>query len=292
MPELPEVETIKRGLQEKVVGKKISQILIWREKSFKGDKLRVVGKKITEIKRQAKVLIIKLEDQLNLLIHLKMTGQVIFSDKVEPENLEPNSKKPDENIYSVSDLPNKYTRVVIVFDDQSVVFFNDLRVFGWVKVVEDKDLEKELKNFSGLEPFDKEFSTEYLKKVLESTTRPVKVAIMDQEKIAGVGNIYACEALYCARIDPRKEAKKVAKNPEKVEKLKECISRVLKKGINNRGTTDFDEAFRDLEGNPGGMQMHLKVYNREDKPCPECSGKVKKIKIAGRGTYFCPKCQK
>lgn len=291
MPELPEVETLTRQLSQKIIGKKIIKVKVLRETSFKGEKTKIINQKITNVRRQAKVIIIDLSNQLHLLVHLKMTGQLIYRRKLEESK--PYNHKPKNNVYDVDRLPNKYSRVILKFDDGTSVLFNNLRAFGWIKVVKTKELEKELKNFSGVDPLSNDFTADYLKKIASQTRRAIKLLLMDQKKIAGIGNIYANEALFCARIHPKQPAKQVVKkNPEKLDKLHACIIKILKKALKYKGTTDKDEAFRTASGERGKMQSHLKVYGKDGEKCPQCSRKIKKIKLSGRGTYFCPQCQK
>lgn len=289
MPELPEVETINRQLSQKIVGKKIKEINVLRKKNFKGNKVKVIGKKITGVRRQAKIVIIDLNSQFHLIVHLKMTGQLIFRQKIETEP--PFVHKPKGNPYNVDLLPNKYTRVIIKFDDNSYLLFNNLRAFGWIKVVTDEILKKELENFSGVNPLSKKFTVDYLKEITKQTNRSIKLLIMDQSKIGGIGNIYASEALFCARIHPKTESKKIAQYSEKLNKLHNCIIKVLKEALKYKGSTANDDAFRDTSGKRGKMQHRLKVYGKEGEKCPHCKGKIKRIKISGRSTFFCPSCQ-
>jgi formamidopyrimidine-DNA glycosylase len=288
MPELPEVETVKRGLEKHLLGKTIKTVEVKREKNFKGNPNRIIGKKIRGFDRRGKYLFIKLDNgNLYLVVHLKMTGQLLIESQLVREDT--------DSAYDAVVLPNKYTRVVIEFADGEKLYFNCLRAFGWVKVVEKKDSEElgeALGKEFGPEPFSQQFSAEYLNNKLTQTRRAIKTAIMDQSYLAGVGNIYASEALFCAGIDPRRPAKKVVEeDPDKIEKLYLCIKKVLKKGIKYSGSTGADGAFRDYRGEKGEMQKHLKVYDQEGERCPECEGKIKKIKVGGRGTYFCPQCQ-
>ncbi|MBU0619231.1 DNA-formamidopyrimidine glycosylase [Patescibacteria group bacterium] len=273
MPELPEVETIRRGLAKKIVGKTIAGIEVRRTKSWQGNKQLVIGKKIIDVKRRAKILLIQLHGgEAELMIHLKMTGQLI---------------------YNMEQLPHKYTRAIIQFSDGAVLFFNDLRLFGWIKVVKIEDLAEELKIFSGVEPLSKKFTASYLIQVLGATKRAIKLVLMDQKKIAGIGNIYANEALFCARIDPRQPAKNIVINqPKKLVKLHFCIVKILRQAIKYRGTTSSDEAFRDVGGKRGQMQKHLLVYGKKGEACSNCGGIIKWVKLGGRGTFFCPDCQK
>jgi formamidopyrimidine-DNA glycosylase len=288
MPELPEVETLTQQLNQKIANKEIAKVKVLREKNFKGNKNKAIGQKIKKVRRQAKVIIIDLTNQLHLLVHLKMTGQLIYREKLEEEK--PYDHKPENNVYDVDRLPNKYTRVIIKFKGNTYLLFNNLRAFGWVKLVKNSQLKKELKNFSGVNPLTKEFTTKYLKKICSQTSRAIKLLLMDQKKIAGIGNIYANEALFCARIHPKQSADQITQ--QKLEKLHECIIKILKKAIKYKGTTDKDEAFRTAEGERGGMQNYLMIYGKEGEDCPQCNGKIKKIKVSGRGTYFCPNCQK
>jgi formamidopyrimidine-DNA glycosylase len=288
MPELPEVETLRRQLEKAIVAKTINKVEVLRAKSFKGDPKAFIGKKIEKIERVAKILIIKIFNfQFSifnyLLIHLKLTGQLIYQDK--DKRVFGGHPTPDW----VGKLPSKHTRVVIDFTDGSKLFFNDMRVFGWLKVVEsEKELEKELVGFKGLEPLTKEFTEENFAKKLQRTSRPIKLALMDQALIAGVGNIYCNDALWEAKISPIKPAKKLGSS--EIKKLKESLEKVLNLGIKYGGASE--NTYRQLSGFGGKYQEHFLVYQRQGKPCLRCKTPIKKIQLGGRGTYFCPKCQK
>ncbi len=290
MPELPEVETINRQLNLKIVGKTIAGVDILRQKNFIGNKSKVIGKKIIAVGRQAKIIIISLETKIHLLVHLKMTGQLIYRQQLNTDK--PYDHKPSGNIYDVNVLPNKYTRVIIEFKDNSFLLFNNLRAFGWIKVVADNQLEKELANFSGVNPLSDNFTTNYLQKITSQTNKSIKLLLMDQKKIAGIGNIYASETLFCAKTHPQTKSKKISQLPEKIKKLHQCIIKVLQKALKYKGSTANDDAFRDTSGNRGKMQNRLKVYGREGENCLKCGGKIKRIKISGRSSFFCPSCQK
>lgn len=261
MPELPEVETIKRGLEKKIVGLKIKSVKVLSAKNFIGDPQNIIGQKITAVDRRAKIIILKLEINF-LLIHLKMTGQLLLN------------KHPD-----------KYTRVIIEFNNQDKLYFNDLRKFGWMKVV--KDL-KSLK--FGPEPLTKNFTQKYFKNLLGKSKKSIKLILMDQEKISGVGNIYANEALFLAGIDPARKASDL--QDKEINSLYLSLKKVLQQGILFGGTSAKDESYRNLSGEKGQMQKHLRVYEKEGQQCFRCQGKIKKIKLGGRGTYYCPACQK
>lgn len=247
MPELPEVETIRRQLDKVLPGQKI------------------IGKKIIAVKRKAKMLWIDLEGDLNLLIHLKMTGQLIFNGQ-----------------------PGKHTRAVFELSKGRLIF-NDLRKFGWIREVTNEQLKK---HFAGLPPdvVDKEFTQKYLEKVLKSSGRAIKLVLLDQQKMGGVGNIYANEALYCAVIDPGKQAKKI--KSREVRFLHKCLRQVINKGIKYGGSTASDENYVNAFGERGKYQTKFLVYEQQGKKCKRCGGVIKKIKLGGRGTYFCSGCQK
>ena len=256
MPELPEVETICRQLNKVLAGQRI--------KSLRGVSLQVEGKKILGVKRKAKMIIIELSKGESLLIHLKMTGQLIYNGK-----------------------ENKYTRAIFELD-KGKLYFNDLRRFGWIKLVTNKELKQQLVKLPP-DVVDKEFSEKYLEKVLKSSRRAIKLVLMDQSKMGGVGNIYANEILFCAGIDPRTPANTVGLQ---VRNLQGCIKKVINQGIKYGGSTASDENFVNARGEPGRFQNYLKVYEQEGKKCPRCKQKIIKVKLGGRGTYYCPGCQK
>lgn len=292
MPELPEVETITRQLKEKIVGLTIHDVEVKKERLFKGDPRDLIGAKVQGVKRRAKNIIIDLEEPTDtsgvsvgkhLLIHLKMTGQLIYSDKngrfggghpVPPFNTE---------------VPNKYTYIIFSFSDGSHLYYNDLRQFGWIKIISDKELEKEFEKF-GPEPLGKNFTAEVLKRNLQKYPRKkIKPTLMEQSVLAGLGNIYAAEVCFDAEILPTRV---IATLTDKdYNNLYKAIKKVLTLAIKYKGTSS--ENYVTLEGKQGTYRDHLWVYGREGLDCPKgCEGKVKKIKLGGRGTYFCPSCQK
>lgn len=270
MPELPEVETIKRQLGQGLVGQRMKAIKILSPKNFVGQARKVIGKKVVAIERRAKVIIIKLEKNYCLLIHLKLTGQLIYS--------------------SVNQLPDNFTRVIITFDSGQL-FFNDLRKFGWVKVMENcrEKSVKEFENF-GPEALGRDFSLTYFQQILSKSRRAIKLVLLDQKKLAGVGNIYANEALFMARIDPRRSANGLS--DLEVKKLRLATRDVLVQAVKKGGTTANDDAYRQADGRRGGFQEYLQVYGKPGQPCPRCSGQIERIKLGGRGTFFCSRCQK
>ncbi len=290
MPELPEVETIKRGLSDKIVGQKITDIEILWHKSFIGKKEDVIGADVADIVRRAKVIQIKLSNNLNLLFHLKMTGQIIHEHKVknDGEIIDFAGGHPSHDWHAK--LPNSNTRIIFTFDDGSKLFFNDMRKFGWCKVLTNEEINAIYKKDYGLEPLDENFTVEYLlEKAKRIPNRNIKQFLMDQTIAAGMGNIYTDETLFDAKISPLRKIKDI-----KISEWKNLISsmqKVLTLGIKYGGTTDSD--YVNIDGKKGGMQDYLKVYHRHNQFCPNsCGGKITQIRIGGRGTHWCPNCQK
>jgi formamidopyrimidine-DNA glycosylase len=284
MPELPEVETISNQLNKTIKGKIIANIQILRSKSFQGDPKLILGKKVTRVFRHAKVINVAFQNEFPLtLIHLKMTGQLIYKD----DNQRFVGGHPTQDW--VNQLPGKHTRVIFTFKDHAKLFFNDLRVFGWVKVISNSlDLKKELKSFTGVEPLSSKFTLNKLKEIIDKINRPIKLLILDQQKIAGLGNIYANDALFGARIDPTRPAKSLS-SPE-IKALHQSIIKILKIAVKLGGTSQRD--YRQINGSMGNYQDHFLVYKKEGEPCPICGSTIVKIKLGGRGTYYCPQCQK
>jgi len=280
MPELPEVETLRLQLSNLIIGQTIKNIKILKNKSFIGNPALVIGAKLKNIRRFAKILILDLSNDFSLAIHLKLSGQLIYRGSKEPKKLEVS----DPLLYA---LPNKHTRVIISFFSGDNLYFNDLRIFGWIKVVQTPKV-KDVIEHLGPEPF-KDLTIEKFEEILSSSRKPVKLVLMDQEKIAGVGNIYANEALFLARVHPETPANKIAKKTKELLYLK--LLKSLKDGIRWGGASENN--FRDAYGRKGKLQEHFLVYGKEGEDCPnKCGEKIKRISLAGRGTFFCPHCQK
>jgi formamidopyrimidine-DNA glycosylase len=289
MPELPEVETIRRDLSEKIVGVKIVSVELKDKKlgEVKNFAKVLVGNKISSVERIGKLLILKISAEKYLLIHLKMTGQLVFEDKEEliagghpfaaGSVLEEVGGK----------LPNKHTRFILTFAGDRKLFFNDMRRFGYVKLVEKNEL-AEIKKKYGIEPLQINFTLVALKKVLAGRKVPVKSVLMDQRKVSGIGNIYASEILFAARVKPARLANSLT--VQEITKIFQASKAILKNAIKHRGTTFSD--YVDTNGKKGGFSRLLKVYEREGESCFGCQGVIKNMKIAGRSTYFCEKCQK
>lgn len=287
MPELPEVETIKLGLQKRIVGLNLTKIQINSPKSFIGNSNLAQGKKVLKVWRRAKILGIDLDNNKTLLFHLKMSGQLVWkreSGKGKRERFIGGHPTPD----MVGEMPNPHTRVIFSFSGGSHLYFNDQRKFGWVKVVEGDLVEQGYLKDLGPEPLEKEFTWQILKQnLLRHKSMPIKVAIMDQSVVSGVGNIYANEACFDAKIDPRIKVSTLT--DKQFESLYQGVVKSLKDGIKHGGSSRAH--FVDPEGRKGYFLDYAKVYWKDKKPCPICKTEIKKIQLGGRGTYFCPSCQ-
>lgn len=272
MPELPEVETIRLELDQLITGKKILNITTDSPKqvqpSLEMVKKAVIGTTIKKINRRAKIIQIFLSNGKILIVHLKLTGRLLVRRN--------------------KDLKDDWQHVVFSLSDAVELRFADSRKFGWIRLLKDqKELDKVLIGF-GPEPLD-DLTLEKFQKILAASARPIKIVLMDQEKISGVGNIYASEALFLAKIDPSRPAKKLSN--EEVKKLYEAVEKVLRLGLKYRGASD--QYYVDARGQKGSYQEHFLVYGRTGKDCPNtCGGKIKRIALGGRGTFFCPSCQK
>lgn len=282
MPELPEVETIVRELDKVLPGKKIVKVEVFRQKSFVGDEKELVGKVIDDVERKSKMTVISFRDfAKKLVIHLKMTGQLIYLSG--NRRVVGGHPTPDW----VAELPSKSTRVIINFSDGGKLFFNDLRVFGWLKLMAKSDYEALIEKLPP-DVTEKKFSLDYFRKSLEKSGRSVKLVLMDQEKFGGVGNIYANDALYLARIDPRRKARDITF--EEASKLYRAVKKVIGLGIRYGGASV--DKYVDAAGLGGEYQEHFLVYRREGQKCRRDGRVIKKLRLGGRGTYYCPGCQK
>jgi len=288
MPELPEVETIRRQLNSFLVGKKIKAVEIFLPKIIKAPQPEfeeaVIGSKIKNVRRRAKILILELSSGHSILIHLKLTGQLIFQESARPRQAEGEAGgiKNRESW--------KYTHLIFNFFNGSRLLFNDLRQFGYVKLVKTEKLTEFLakENF-GPEPLAKSFTFKVFQDILSCKPRArVKQFLMDQKNLAGIGNIYSDEILFFAGVHP---LRRVGTLKEKeIKKIFEGLKKILQKAIRHRGTSA--DTYFDAFGQEGKFLKELKVYGREGKNCVKCEGKIKRIKIGGRSAHFCPRCQK
>ncbi|MEI6494853.1 MAG: DNA-formamidopyrimidine glycosylase, partial [bacterium] len=238
---------------------------------------RLIGQKIKSVERRAKMLIVDLVGPDSLVFHLKMTGQVIFLPKKGKAIM---GGHPED--------PQKYTRIIFTFTDSDKLLFNDLRKFGWARLVDDKQI-KTMTDKVGVEPLSKDFTVKVLSEFFQRyPNRTVKQILMDQALIAGIGNIYADESCFLAKILPTRKANKVKLT--KITLLHKSIISVLKLSISKKGTSSKNYVRSD--GSRGGFVPHLNVYGRAGLSCKVCDTPIQKIRHMQRGTHFCPHCQK
>lgn len=288
MPELPEIESIRMYLRDHLVGKTLQKVEILEHKMFVGDPHLIIHSEVTDILRSGKILILQFQANNNgelkhskqfLSIHLKLSGQILYAlNKDEPvfKNLIP---RADTN-----KMPGKTTRIILHFSNNSALYFNDMRKFGWMKVGEKPEMIK------GIDVLSEEFTFEYFQQVISKTTRSIKVVLMDQDKIGGVGNIYANDALYMAKIHPAKKANELTHDEAKV--LYRAVLNTIREGIHYKGSSAKDELYVLPDGTKGTYQNHFKAYQMHGTPCKNCGTIMERMKLGGRGTFFCPKCQK
>jgi len=303
MPELPEVETIRRDLSAYLLDQTIKTVTIFSPKTVSPSAgflvKNLVGRRIKQIQRRGKLLIFYLSPAKTttsdyLLIHLKMTGQLIYLNrrtKVAGGHSLNSRSKISGNSFAASvggELPNKHTRVLISFRTGGRLFFNDLRKFGYVKLVSATELARLLAANYGPEPLTAAFSLPFFQGLLKHKTTKIKALLLNQKLIAGLGNIYADEVCWCAKVLPWRKVSSLKEAD--VKKLFTCIQNVIKVAVKNRGTT-FNN-FLDDDGKKGGHYQFLKVYERDGEKCKRCKTIIKKTRHAGRGTHYCPGCQK
>jgi len=288
MPELPEVETVRIGLSAFLPGKTVKAVEHDWPKSFPNTSADVekflIGAKIVLVKRRAKVLIIELSTKYSLVIHLKMTGQLVYRGEHERFG----AGHPNDSL--VHDLPDKTTHVQLEFTDASHLFFNDQRKFGWVRLLPTAEVPY-LDFFVkvGPEPLAKDFTdTEFIHRLMRRKKSGIKAVLLDQTVVAGIGNIYADESLWGAKIHPETKVQDV---PEKqLKTLFTELQAVLRLAIEKGGSTDRN--YVNAEGKKGSYMSFARVFRREGKPCPRCGTTIIKTRVAGRGTHICPHCQK
>jgi formamidopyrimidine-DNA glycosylase len=311
MPELPEVEALRRGLEKRVVGSKILKVQILHEKIVSGkgtarkiDEQKTVefaknlkNKKIVDIKRRAKNLIFVFETGEIMLVHLKMTGQLVFVPKASVSNVNPGvvvvGGHPIEE--SENKLPHKHTHIIFTLTN-GTLYYNDVRKFGYVLYYPDeKTLEKE-KHFDkmGVEPFDTKFTLKYFIDHLAGKSTPIKKLLLDQHIVVGCGNIYCDEILWASSVLPTRQAKSLTH--KEVGALYTNILKILDKAIESGGSSVANYLLAD--GKRGNYSDHHQAYNRQGSRCQyktgnrQCTGIIKKTNFAGRGTHFCPLHQK
>jgi formamidopyrimidine-DNA glycosylase len=287
MPELPEVETVRIGLQSFLPGKRVAAVRHDWPKGFPNAPADVeqflIGAHVTAVKRRAKVLLIDLDTAYTLVIHLKMTGQLVYQGDHERFG----AGHPNDSL--VHDLPDTSTRVTFDFVDGSKLFFNDQRKFGWVRLLPTPEV-MNLDFFQkvGPEPLADTFTPgDFATRLLRRKNSGIKAVLLDQTVIAGVGNIYADESLWGAKIHP--ETKVSALTPIQLHELYRSLRAVLQLAIEKGGSTDRN--YVNAEGKRGSYLSFANVFRREGEPCPRCGTTIIKLRVAGRGTHICPHCQ-
>lgn len=286
MPELPEVETVARDLHKHLSGQTISSVTSLGKNHnvlktpLQTLRKQLVGQKIQRVFRRAKMAVIE-TSQHAIVIHLKMTGQLIY---VRQKPLVAGGHPITSTGVTV---PNKFTRVVISFKNGGTLYFNDLRKFGWLKLLTAVEY-KALHEATGLEPLSKAFTLDFFKKMIKDRRAPIKAILLDQKKLVGLGNIYVDEVLFKSRVRPHRLASSLTA-PE-IKKIYEAIPVILKHAIKQRGTTFSN--FLDPKGLKGNFMNFLQVYGRGKKNCLVCGRPLEKTRVAGRGTHWCSHCQK
>ena len=297
MPELPEVETVRIGLARLLPNRRIVAVRHDWPKSFPNAendvKAFLIGASVQHVKRRAKVLLIELNTNYTLVIHLKMTGQLVFTPSKNQDRRTKSEDRfgaghPNESL--IGELPDKSTRVIISFSDGSQLFFNDQRKFGWVRLIptpEVMNLDFFLK--VGPEPLADDFTWQAFRdRLLRRKNTNIKAALLDQTVVAGVGNIYADESLWGAKIHPLTLVRDL--KPAQYRTLYEELVFVLKLAIEKGGSTDRN--YVSAEGKRGSYMSFARVFRREGQACPRCGTIIIKTRVAGRGTHLCPHCQK
>ncbi len=287
MPELPEVETVRRGLAGLIIGKTVSAETHDTEKGFPNApsdvKKFLIGAEITDIRRRAKVLLIDLSTSYSLMIHLKMTGQLVYEDPQTRFG----AGHPNDSL--VGTLPDKSTRVSLTFTDGAKLYFNDQRKFGWMRLL--PTIEIPNINFMqkvGPEPLEADFTAKaFAERFTRRAKSPIKAALLDQTVVAGIGNIYADEALWGARIHPKMLVKDLtqADFTNIYREVRAVMTLAIEKGGSSNST------YVNAEGKKGSYMDFARVFRRDGLACPRCGTTIEKLRVAGRGTHICPVCQ-
>lgn len=286
MPELPEVETVRRGLSALVIGKKITKVENDTPKSFpnatKDVEAFLIGATITDIRRRAKVLLIDLSNDYCLVIHLKMTGQLVYVGSTRF-----GAGHPSDSL--VGELPDRSTRVTFTFSDDTKLFFNDQRKFGWVRLMPKVEVPNiDFMQRVGPGPLEADFSLEDFKaRFTRRAKTSIKAAILDQSVVAGVGNIYADESLWGAKVHPARLVSSL--NDTEWHDLYTELRTVMNLAIEKGGSSNH--TYVNAEGKKGSYMNFARVFRREGLACPRCGETIIKLRVAGRGTHICPREQ-
>jgi formamidopyrimidine-DNA glycosylase len=289
MPELPEVETVRIGLQALLPGRQVAAVDFDWPKGFPNPPADVsaflVGAKVVVVARRAKVLLIELSSKYSLVIHLKMTGQLVFRGSGTERF---GAGHPNDSL--VGELPDKSTRVTLSFTDGSQLFFNDQRKFGWIRLLPTAEVPNiDFFKKVGPEPLADDFTWQVLRDRMQRRGKStVKAVLLDQTVVAGIGNIYADESLWGAKIHPT-TAVNTLSDPQ-FKRLYTELTSVLRVAIEKGGSTDKN--YVNAEGKKGSYLSFARVFRREGHACPRCGTTIIKTRVAGRGTHLCPYCQK
>lgn len=301
MPELPEVENVKTGLAPELEGSVITDTDVWHAKSMPATARRigahVRNARIEQLWRRGKVMGVDLSSGYSLLIHLKMTGQLVLeapADEQQAAGSRQQAKRerlggghPTKSM--AAKLPDSSTRVIFTFEDDSKLYFNDQRKFGWIKLLKTTDTRMDpLLSLLGPEPLSTDFTYEYFYDRITRRKLSIKATLLDQSTVAGLGNIYVDESLHLACIHPARHG--ASFSTEEVQRLYEAIRTIIGRGIEYGGTTMRN--FVNHNGERGNYFDHARVFNRTGQPCPECGATIEKVRVANRGTHICPECQK
>lgn len=287
MPELPEVETVRRGLAGLIIGQSIKNVVHDTDKSFPNTPTDVraflVGATIIDIRRRAKVLLIDLSTHYTVMTHLKMTGQMVYV----ANDTRFGAGHPNESLVNV--LPDRSTRVTLTFDDGAQLFFNDQRKFGWMKLLPTVEVPHiDFMKKVGPEPLEATFTSEMFAARFQRRARSsIKAALLDQTVVAGVGNIYADEALWGAKVHPQRVVSSLS--PEDFQRIYHELRSVMTLAIEKGGSSDRN--YVNAEGKRGSYLDFARAFRREGLPCPRCETPIEKLRVAGRGTHICPYCQ-
>lgn len=290
MPELPEVETIRRGLDKFTKSQKIQSVEVLCEKSFQGPKSIVEGSRIINLRRRGKALLIDLDNGVTMLTHLRMTGQLVYRSLASTDGYDLDQTfaggHPTESFYK--ELPDRQTRVIFHLEN-GTLYFNDQRKFGFVKPLPTTEVNDDpFISSLGKEPWDMP-PDEFYEKLQRRKGSSIKAVLLDQKVIAGIGNIYADEALFMSKIHPSTPAGEITKQQSII--LVKNSAKIMDASIASGGSTMA--TYIRPDGTKGNyLEKFAQVFRREGEPCPRCGAEIIKLRIAGRGTHICPHCQK
>ncbi len=287
MPELPEVEVVKRSLEKNILNLTIKKVIInekklryiVKEKEF----YKTYSKKITSVKRVSKYILLNLEKNLTIMTHLGMTGKFFILDN--------NKKKKTSFYYELNNKDQKHNHIIFILNKKKKLIYNDIRKFGFMKIVSTDQINK-IKNLASLgpEPFSKNFNVKYFLKYVQNKKIKIKDLLMNQKFVSGLGNIYVNEVLFLSKTNPKKIVSKIKK--EEIARIINKTRKILKKSIEDGGSSI--QNFNDSNGKSGLFQQKFKVYGREGKKCNKisCNEYIQKIIISNRSSFYCKSCQK